>query len=144
MFAVAYAINISIWASVYNNFQSYFHFVCICHSPCKPCVYTDMWSTLGHIATESEIQNLSEMPYMFVTCCYHISTHYLERQTQVASLLCVHCGWSSLLRKLLSAMMKLSWLVAVFWFKGFIPRYGGDHICIMSFWNLSSHLSPFR
>ncbi len=64
---------------------------------------------------------------MSVTCCYHISTHYSERQTLVVFLLCVHCGWSSLLRKLLSTMMRLSWLETVFWCRGFILRYNCDH-----------------
>lgn len=59
---------------------------------------------------------------MFVTCCCHISTRYSERQTQVVFQLCVHFGWSSQLMKLLSVMTKPSWLVAVFWCKGYLLR----------------------
>ena len=59
---------------------------------------------------------------MFVTHCSHISTPYSERQTQLVFQLCVHFGWSSLLMKLLSAMMKLSWLEAVFWCKEYLRR----------------------
>lgn len=54
---------------------------------------------------------------MFGTCCSLISTHYLERQTLLAFLSCAPCGWNFLLMKLLSAMMRLSWLEAVSWCK---------------------------
>lgn len=59
---------------------------------------------------------------MVVTCCCHISIHSSERQILVVFQLCVHFGWSSQLMKLLLAMMKPSWLGAVFWCKGYLLR----------------------
>lgn len=65
-----------------------------------------------------EIRSLLGMPFALDIHCSHIFTHYSERPTQVVFQLCDHFGWSSLLTKLLSAMMKLSWLGTVFWCKG--------------------------
>lgn len=80
---------------------------------------------------------------MFVTCCFHISTHYSEKQTLAVFLLCALCGWNSLLMKLLSAMMKLSWLEAVFWFKGSMLRcYNNLLFCLFYFNNFSIIFSP--
>ena len=59
---------------------------------------------------------------MFVMHFSRISTHYSGRLTLQVFLWSVHCGWNSHLMKLLLAMTKLSWLGAVFQFKGSIQR----------------------